>query len=162
MIFFFLHSFHLEEAISFGVCLLLKSMQMLFYYYFFYCLLFLINPWQCHSRCHVDITALPTKQTNCLELPLEKHPGSLLMLIAVAPCTGVSISDLCVCPLGDPNERQQISQRYVSLCFFFLSFSSFFFFLPFFFFLSFEIVKIAGQKIKFSSHNNMSPTKENY
>ncbi|KFW63154.1 Multiple C2 and transmembrane domain-containing protein 2, partial [Pygoscelis adeliae] len=64
------------------------------------------------GTCQVDITALPTKQTNCLELPLEKHPGSLLMLIAVAPCTGVSISDLCVCPLGDPSERQQISQRY--------------------------------------------------
>ncbi|OWK53257.1 Multiple C2 and transmembrane domain-containing protein 2 [Lonchura striata] len=64
------------------------------------------------GTCHVDITALPTKQTNCLELPLEKHPGSLLMLIAVAPCTGVSISDLCVCPLADPSERQQISQRY--------------------------------------------------
>uniref|UniRef100_A0A8C8BEH1 Multiple C2 and transmembrane domain-containing protein 2 n=1 Tax=Otus sunia TaxID=257818 RepID=A0A8C8BEH1_9STRI len=64
------------------------------------------------GTCQVDIAALPTKQTNCLELPLEKHPGSLLMLIAVAPCTGVSISDLCVCPLGDPSERQQISQRY--------------------------------------------------
>ncbi|KFQ56238.1 Multiple C2 and transmembrane domain-containing protein 2, partial [Nestor notabilis] len=64
------------------------------------------------GRCEVDISALPMKQTNCLELPLEKHPGSLLMLIAVTPCTGVSISDLCVCPLGDPSERQQISQRY--------------------------------------------------
>ncbi|KFP88450.1 Multiple C2 and transmembrane domain-containing protein 2, partial [Apaloderma vittatum] len=64
------------------------------------------------GTCQVDIAALPTKQTNCLELPLEKHPGSLLMLITVAPCTGVSISDLCVCPLGDPSERQQISQRY--------------------------------------------------
>ncbi|KFR13018.1 Multiple C2 and transmembrane domain-containing protein 2, partial [Opisthocomus hoazin] len=64
------------------------------------------------GRCQVDISALPMKQTNCLELPLEKRPGSLLMLIAVAPCTGVSISDLCVCPLGDPSERQQISQRY--------------------------------------------------
>ncbi|KAM7102357.1 multiple C2 and transmembrane domain-containing protein 2 isoform 1-T5 [Ciconia maguari] len=64
------------------------------------------------GTCQVDITALPMKQTSCLELPLEKHPGSLLMLIAVAPCTGVSISDLCVCPLGDPSERQQISQRY--------------------------------------------------
>ncbi|XP_027500427.1 multiple C2 and transmembrane domain-containing protein 2 isoform X1 [Corapipo altera] len=64
------------------------------------------------GTCQVDITALPMKQTNRLELPLEKHPGSLLMLIAVAPCTGVSISDLCVCPLGDPSERQQISQRY--------------------------------------------------
>ncbi|XP_052664446.1 multiple C2 and transmembrane domain-containing protein 2 isoform X2 [Harpia harpyja] len=64
------------------------------------------------GMCQVDITALPMKQTNCLELPLEKRSGSLLMLIAVAPCTGVSISDLCVCPLGDPSERQQISQRY--------------------------------------------------
>ncbi|XP_074012784.1 multiple C2 and transmembrane domain-containing protein 2 isoform X1 [Numenius arquata] len=64
------------------------------------------------GTCQVDITALPTKQTNCLELPLEKHLASLLMLITVSPCTGVSISDLCVCPLGDPSERQQISQRY--------------------------------------------------
>ncbi|XP_064932722.1 multiple C2 and transmembrane domain-containing protein 2 isoform X2 [Columba livia] len=64
------------------------------------------------GTCQVDITALPMKQTNCLELPLEKHPGSLLMLVAVAPCTGVSISDLCVCPLGDPSERQQIAQHY--------------------------------------------------
>ncbi|KFV06311.1 Multiple C2 and transmembrane domain-containing protein 2, partial [Pterocles gutturalis] len=64
------------------------------------------------GRYEVDITALPMKQTNCLELPLEKQPGSLLMLIVVAPCSGVSISDLCVCPLGDPSERQQISQRY--------------------------------------------------
>ncbi|PKU42816.1 multiple c2 and transmembrane hypothetical protein [Limosa lapponica baueri] len=64
------------------------------------------------GTCQVDISALPMKQTNCLELPLEKHPASLLMLITVSPCTGVSISDLCVCPLGDPSERQQISQRY--------------------------------------------------
>ncbi|KFQ39301.1 Multiple C2 and transmembrane domain-containing protein 2, partial [Mesitornis unicolor] len=64
------------------------------------------------GMCQVDVNALPTKQTNCLELPLENHQGSLLMLIAVTPCTGVSISDLCVCPLGDPSERQQISQRY--------------------------------------------------
>uniref|UniRef100_A0A8C3KX54 Multiple C2 and transmembrane domain-containing protein 2 n=1 Tax=Chrysolophus pictus TaxID=9089 RepID=A0A8C3KX54_CHRPC len=64
------------------------------------------------GTCKVDISALPMKQTNYLELPLEKHPGSLIMLIAVTPCTGVSISDLCVCPLGDPSERKQIAQRY--------------------------------------------------
>ncbi|XP_019389314.1 PREDICTED: multiple C2 and transmembrane domain-containing protein 2 isoform X2 [Crocodylus porosus] len=64
------------------------------------------------ATCKVDITALPKKQTCPLELPLEKHPGSLLMLIAVTPCSGVSISDLCMCPLEDPNERKQISQRY--------------------------------------------------
>ncbi|EMP35240.1 Multiple C2 and transmembrane domain-containing protein 2 [Chelonia mydas] len=64
------------------------------------------------GMCKVDVTALPSKQTNVLELPVEKHLGSLLMLIAVTPCSGVSISDLCVCPLGDPSERKQISQRY--------------------------------------------------
>ncbi|XP_058012033.1 multiple C2 and transmembrane domain-containing protein 2 [Ahaetulla prasina] len=62
--------------------------------------------------CKVDVGELPDKQANRLELPLEKQPGFLVLVISVAPCLGVSISDLCVCPLGDPNERKQISQRY--------------------------------------------------
>nr|XP_008117059.1 PREDICTED: multiple C2 and transmembrane domain-containing protein 2 [Anolis carolinensis]XP_016852162.1 PREDICTED: multiple C2 and transmembrane domain-containing protein 2 [Anolis carolinensis] len=64
------------------------------------------------GMCKVDIAALPGKQTNYLELPVEKQPGSLLIGISVVPCLGVSISDLCVCPLADPTERKQISQRY--------------------------------------------------
>lgn len=66
------------------------------------------------SRCKVDIAALPLKQANCLELPLESCLGALLMLITLTPCAGVSVSDLCVCPLADPGERKQIAQRYVS------------------------------------------------
>nr|XP_028562066.1 multiple C2 and transmembrane domain-containing protein 2 isoform X2 [Podarcis muralis] len=62
--------------------------------------------------CKVDVSALPGKQANHLELPLERQPGSLLMVISVIPCSGVSISDLCVCPLGDPSERKQLFQRY--------------------------------------------------
>nr|XP_056721692.1 multiple C2 and transmembrane domain-containing protein 2 isoform X2 [Euleptes europaea] len=62
--------------------------------------------------CKVDIVALPDKWANRLELALEKQPGSLLVVVSVAPCSGVSISDLCISPLGDPNERKQISQRY--------------------------------------------------
>lgn len=62
--------------------------------------------------CKVDVGSLPDKQANRLELPLEKQSGSLLMVISVAPCSGVSVSDLCVSPLGDPNERKQIAQRY--------------------------------------------------
>ncbi|ETE60553.1 Multiple C2 and transmembrane domain-containing protein 2 [Ophiophagus hannah] len=62
--------------------------------------------------CKFDIGGLSEKQANRLELPLEKRPGFLMMVISVAPCLGVSISDLCVCPLGDPNERKQIVQRY--------------------------------------------------
>ncbi|KAH0620072.1 hypothetical protein JD844_014646 [Phrynosoma platyrhinos] len=64
------------------------------------------------GMCKVDVMALPGEQTSYLELPLEKQPGSLLIAISVAPCLGVSISDVCVCPLGNPNERKQISQRY--------------------------------------------------
>ncbi|XP_005320159.2 multiple C2 and transmembrane domain-containing protein 2 isoform X1 [Ictidomys tridecemlineatus] len=64
------------------------------------------------GTCKVDIAALPLKQANCLELPLESCLGALLMLITLTPCAGVSISDLCVCPFEDPSERKQISQRY--------------------------------------------------
>ncbi|XP_003413841.2 multiple C2 and transmembrane domain-containing protein 2 isoform X3 [Loxodonta africana] len=64
------------------------------------------------GTCKVDIGALPLKQANCLELPLESCLGALLMLVTLTPCAGVSISDLCVCPLADPSERKQISQRY--------------------------------------------------
>lgn len=66
------------------------------------------------SRCNVDISALPLKQANCLELPLESCQGTLLMLVTLTPCSGVSVSDLCVCPLADPSERKQIAQRFVS------------------------------------------------
>ncbi|XP_061451196.1 multiple C2 and transmembrane domain-containing protein 2 isoform X2 [Rhineura floridana] len=64
------------------------------------------------GMCKVDVGALPGKQANRLELPLEKQPGALLMVISVTPCSGVSISDLCVCPLEDLSERKQIFQRY--------------------------------------------------
>ncbi|XP_062060526.1 multiple C2 and transmembrane domain-containing protein 2 isoform X2 [Lepus europaeus] len=64
------------------------------------------------GTCKVDISALPLKQDNCLELPLDNCVGALLLLITLTPCAGVSISDLCVCPLADPSEREQITQRY--------------------------------------------------
>ncbi|KAM6202920.1 LOW QUALITY PROTEIN: multiple C2 and transmembrane domain-containing protein 2 [Rhynchocyon petersi] len=64
------------------------------------------------GTCKVDIAALPVKQANCMELPLESCLGVLLMLVTLTPCAGVSVSDLCVCPLADPSEREQISQRY--------------------------------------------------
>nr|XP_051678947.1 multiple C2 and transmembrane domain-containing protein 2 isoform X2 [Oryctolagus cuniculus] len=64
------------------------------------------------GTCKVDISALPLKQDNCLELPLDNCVGALLLLITLTPCAGVSISDLCVCPLADPSEREQIAQRY--------------------------------------------------
>ncbi|XP_019493392.1 PREDICTED: multiple C2 and transmembrane domain-containing protein 2 [Hipposideros armiger] len=65
------------------------------------------TPW-----CKVDIAALPLRQVNFLELPLDSCPGSLLTLVTLTPCAGVSISDLCVCPLADSSERKQVVQRY--------------------------------------------------
>nr|DBA31955.1 TPA: hypothetical protein GDO54_007709 [Pyxicephalus adspersus] len=62
--------------------------------------------------CKVDIAALPSEQINRLEVPLEQNQGSIHMMIALTPCTGVSISDLCVCPLADPGEKEQIRERY--------------------------------------------------
>ncbi|XP_036133765.1 multiple C2 and transmembrane domain-containing protein 2 isoform X2 [Molossus molossus] len=64
------------------------------------------------GTCKVDLSSLPLKQANCLELPLDSCVGALLMLITLTPCSGVSVSDLCVCPLADPSERQQIAHRY--------------------------------------------------
>lgn len=63
----------------------------------------------------MDIAALPSEQINRLEVPLEQNQGSIHMIITLTPCSGVSISDLCVCPLADPGEREQIREKYVSI-----------------------------------------------
>ncbi|KAG8440694.1 hypothetical protein GDO86_006441 [Hymenochirus boettgeri] len=64
------------------------------------------------GMCKVDIAGLPYEQMNRMKLPLENNQGSIHMIIALVPCDGVSISDLCVCPLADPVERMQINERY--------------------------------------------------
>lgn len=62
--------------------------------------------------CKVDIAGMPIEQVNRLEVPLESNQGSIHLLIVITPCSGVSISDLCVCPLADPGEREQVRERY--------------------------------------------------
>ncbi|XP_049639263.1 LOW QUALITY PROTEIN: multiple C2 and transmembrane domain-containing protein 2 [Suncus etruscus] len=64
------------------------------------------------GTCKVDISALPVKQENFMELPLGRCPGALRLLVTLTPTMGVSISDLCVCPFADASERKQIAQRY--------------------------------------------------
>ncbi|KAM9312681.1 multiple C2 and transmembrane domain-containing protein 2 [Gastrophryne carolinensis] len=64
------------------------------------------------GMCKVDIAALPSELINRLEVPLEQNQGSIHMMITLTPCTGVSVSDLCVCPLADSEEREQIRERY--------------------------------------------------
>ncbi|KAM4675480.1 multiple C2 and transmembrane domain-containing protein 2 isoform 2-T2 [Discoglossus pictus] len=64
------------------------------------------------GMCKVDIAGLPIGQTNRLQLPLENNQGSVHIMITLSSCFGVTISDMCVCPLADPSEREQIQQRY--------------------------------------------------
>ncbi|XP_073424864.1 multiple C2 and transmembrane domain-containing protein 2 isoform X3 [Dendrobates tinctorius] len=62
--------------------------------------------------CKVDIAGLPIEHINRLEVPLESNHGSIHLMVVLTPCLGVSISDLCVCPLADPGEREQMQERY--------------------------------------------------
>ncbi|XP_069841073.1 multiple C2 and transmembrane domain-containing protein 2 isoform X2 [Dendropsophus ebraccatus] len=62
--------------------------------------------------CKVDIAGMPIEQVNRLEVPMESNQGSIHLLIVITPCSGVSISDLCVCPLADPMEKEQMQERY--------------------------------------------------
>ncbi|MGH0149566.1 UNVERIFIED_CONTAM: hypothetical protein FKN15_028671 [Acipenser sinensis] len=66
---------------------------------------------ECFGRCNVDLAMLPGGQTNVLELPLDAQ-GTVITLVSLKPCSGVSISDLGACPLDDPKERKQILERY--------------------------------------------------
>ncbi|KAK5932647.1 hypothetical protein CgunFtcFv8_004332 [Champsocephalus gunnari] len=64
------------------------------------------------GRCTVDLTHLSKEQTHKLELPLEEGEGVLVLLVTLTASAAVSISDLSVNMLDDPNERHQIMQRY--------------------------------------------------
>ncbi|XP_043937813.1 multiple C2 and transmembrane domain-containing protein 2 [Protopterus annectens] len=66
----------------------------------------------CLALCSVDLVTLPHGQVNYLNLPLRNGQGVVIVLIIFTPCAGVSISDLCACPLEDPTEKQQLLQRY--------------------------------------------------
>ncbi|XP_063752805.1 multiple C2 and transmembrane domain-containing protein 1 isoform X2 [Eleginops maclovinus] len=64
------------------------------------------------GRCTIDLTHLSKEQTHKLELSLEEGEGVLVLLVTLTASAAVSISDLSVNMLDDPNERHQIMQRY--------------------------------------------------
>ncbi|XP_077455955.1 multiple C2 and transmembrane domain-containing protein 1 isoform X7 [Stigmatopora argus] len=64
------------------------------------------------GRCTIDLSLLSKEHTHKLELPLEEGEGLLVMLVTLTASAAVSISDLSVNVLDDPNERHQIKQRY--------------------------------------------------
>lgn len=66
------------------------------------------------TRCQVDLSLLSKECTHKLDLPLEEGEGMLVLLVTLTASAAVSISDLSVNMLDDPNERREILQRYVS------------------------------------------------
>ncbi|XP_037831172.1 multiple C2 and transmembrane domain-containing protein 1 isoform X2 [Kryptolebias marmoratus] len=64
------------------------------------------------GRCTVDLSLLSKEQTHKLDLPLEEGEGVLVLLVTLTASAAVSISDLSVNMLDDPQERHQITQRY--------------------------------------------------
>lgn len=67
-----------------------------------------------YFRCTIDLSLLSKEHTHKLDLPLEEGYGVLVLLVTLTASAAVSISDMSVNILDDPNERHQITQRYVS------------------------------------------------
>uniref|UniRef100_A0A669D070 Multiple C2 and transmembrane domain containing 1 n=1 Tax=Oreochromis niloticus TaxID=8128 RepID=A0A669D070_ORENI len=66
------------------------------------------------GRYQLDLSTLAKEQTHHLELPLEESRGFVVLLVTLTASAAVSIADLSVTPLDDPQERREILQRYVS------------------------------------------------
>lgn len=64
--------------------------------------------------CQLDLSTLTKEQTHHLELPLEESRGYVVLLVTLTASAHVSIADLSVTPLDDPQERREITTRYVS------------------------------------------------
>ncbi|XP_061906968.1 multiple C2 and transmembrane domain-containing protein 1 isoform X2 [Entelurus aequoreus] len=64
------------------------------------------------GRCTVDLSLLSKEHTHKLDLPMEEGEGVLVMLVTLTASAAVSISDLSVNVLDDPQERHLIKQRY--------------------------------------------------
>nr|XP_046231059.1 multiple C2 and transmembrane domain-containing protein 1 isoform X2 [Scatophagus argus] len=64
------------------------------------------------GRCQLDLSTLAKEHTHHLELPLEESQGSVVLLVTLTASAHVSIADLSVTPLDDPQERREILKRY--------------------------------------------------
>lgn len=67
-----------------------------------------------HS-CQLDLSTLAKEHTHHLELPLEEARGFVVLLVTLTASAHVSIADLSVTPLDDPQERREILNRYVRM-----------------------------------------------
>ncbi|XP_019938144.2 multiple C2 and transmembrane domain-containing protein 1 isoform X3 [Paralichthys olivaceus] len=64
------------------------------------------------GRCQLDLSALAKEQTHHLKLPLEESQGYVVLLVTLTASAHVSIADLSLTPLDDPQEHREILQRY--------------------------------------------------
>uniref|UniRef100_A0A8C2WIM8 Multiple C2 and transmembrane domain containing 1 n=1 Tax=Cyclopterus lumpus TaxID=8103 RepID=A0A8C2WIM8_CYCLU len=64
------------------------------------------------GRCQLDLSTLSKEQTHHLDLALEESRGYVVLLVTLTASAHVSIADLSVTPLDDPQERREILARY--------------------------------------------------
>ncbi|XP_068562448.1 multiple C2 and transmembrane domain-containing protein 1 isoform X2 [Cebidichthys violaceus] len=64
------------------------------------------------GSCQLDLSTLCKERTHHLELALEESRGLVVLLVTLTASAHVSIADLSVTPLDDPQERREIFQRY--------------------------------------------------
>ncbi|XP_070706080.1 multiple C2 and transmembrane domain-containing protein 1 isoform X2 [Pempheris klunzingeri] len=64
------------------------------------------------GRCQLDLATLAKEKTHHLELPLEESRGYVVLLVTLTASAHVSIADLSLTPLDDPQERREILKRY--------------------------------------------------
>ncbi|KAJ8344139.1 hypothetical protein SKAU_G00314680 [Synaphobranchus kaupii] len=67
---------------------------------------------ECLGVCDVDLARVPIGQSQLYTRVLGNGRGTLVFLISLTPCTGVSISDLCTPPLNEPSERATLQDKY--------------------------------------------------
>ncbi|XP_056322395.1 multiple C2 and transmembrane domain-containing protein 1 isoform X2 [Danio aesculapii] len=71
------------------------------------------------GQCELELWKLSREKTHKLDLHLEEDKGTLVLLVTLTATATVSISDLSVNLLDDPDQRQHISRRYSPLRSFF-------------------------------------------
>ncbi|KAI4890423.1 hypothetical protein NFI96_010809 [Prochilodus magdalenae] len=64
------------------------------------------------GRCTLDLSTLSRERTHKLELDLQDGQGQLVLLVTLTASAAVSIADVSVNLLDDPQERQQILAKY--------------------------------------------------
>lgn len=67
------------------------------------------------SSCQLDLSTLAKEHTHHLDLPLEESRGCVVLLVTLTASAHVSIADLSVTPLDDPQERGEMLKRFVSM-----------------------------------------------